>query len=117
MEKRRHNRFVVGNLQVDISDGQGFFSGTVEDLSRFGLKLNDVHKKLNDRAKNFSLIVSGQGKHFKMSAKPKWTLGQSFSKKIGLEIVKAPLGWAEFVMKFEPVYEDVWGANITLGDW
>jgi predicted SpoU family rRNA methylase len=115
MEKRQHERVAVGNLHVDIFDGQGFFSGTVEDLSRFGLKLNDVHKKLNDHARDLSLIVSGQGEHFKIIAEPKWTQGQSFSKKIGVEIVKEHLAWAEFVMKFEPSNHDVWDANNSLG--
>jgi hypothetical protein len=26
-----------------------------------------------------------------------------------LEIVNAPWGWTEFVMKFEPVCDDIWG--------
>ena len=100
---------VVGNLYVDIGDGQGFFSGTVEDLSRFGLKLDDVPKRLDVKAKNLSVIVSGQGQHFKMRARPRWAQGKSFSKKVGLEIVNAPWGWTEFVMQFEPALNDVWG--------
>ncbi len=113
MEKRRHHRMLVGNLHVDISDGQGFFSGTVEDLSRFGLKLDDVPKKLDEKAKHFSVIVSGDGQHFKMSAKPRWAQGKSFSKKVGLEIVNAPWSWTEFVMKFEPALDDIWG-EVTI---
>jgi hypothetical protein len=107
MEKRRYKRIVVEDLQVDISDGQGFFSGTVEDLSCFGLKLSDIHKKLNEHAKNLSLIVSGHGKHFKMRAEPKWNQATALSKELGLQIVKAPLEWAEFVVKLEPSSQDV----------
>lgn len=113
MEKRQHQRLVVGNLYADISDGQGFFSGTVEDFSRFGLKLADVPKKLDEKAKHFSVIVSGDGQHFKMSAKPRWSHGKSLSKKVGLEIINAPLGWTEFVMKSEPALTDVRG-EITI---
>ena len=114
MEKRQYERVAVGNLHVDIFDGRGFFSGTVEDFSRFGLKLNAVHKKLNDHARNLSLIVFGQGKHFKILAEPKWTQGHSFSKKIGVEIVKEHLDWAEFVMKFEPGFKNTLDAHNKL---
>lgn len=104
---------VVGNLHADISDGHGFFSGTVEDLSRFGLRLDDVSIRLNDKSKHFSVIVSGLGKHFKMKARPRWASGKSYSKKVGLEIVNAPLGWTEFVMEHEPGTDDTW-AEITI---
>jgi len=104
---------VVGNLQVDISDGRGFFSGTVEDLSRFGLKLDDIPKRLDETARHLSVVVSGEGKNFKMYARPRWALGKSFSKQVGLEITSAPWGWTEFVMTFEPPIDDVWG-EITL---
>ncbi len=107
MEKRRHQRMPVDDLHADISDGYGFFSGTVEDLSRFGLKLDDVPKRLDEKAKLFSVIVSGDGQHFKMQARPRWAQGKSLSKKVGLEIINAPWGWTEFVMKFEPALGDI----------
>ncbi len=102
----------VNNLYVDISDGQGFFSGTVEDLSLYGLKLDDVPKKLDEKASNLALIVSGEGKHFKMRARSRWADRKTFSKKVGLEIVNASSGWAEFVMQFEPAIDDVLGEII-----
>ena len=71
MEKRRHQRMAVNNLLVDISDGWRVFSGTVSDVSRFGLKISDILKKLNDRAKRLSLVVSGKGHNFKMKARPR----------------------------------------------
>lgn len=93
---------VAGNLLVDISDGHGFFSGTLEDLSKQGLKIDDVPKKLDEKAKQLSLVVSGKGKHFKMNAQLRWALGKTFSKEVGLEIIQAPPGWEEFVMDFKP---------------
>ena len=113
MEKRRHQRMPVDSLQVDIYDGKGFFSGTVADLSRFGLQLDDVPKKLDENAKRFSIIVSGHGQHFKMQASPRWVRKKSLSKKVGLGIINASCGWTEFVMKFEPALDDVWG-EVTI---
>lgn len=108
MEKRRFQRMKVNNVVVDISDGRGFFSGTVADMSRSGLKLDDIPKSLSEDNSKLSIVVSGDGKHFKMSAKPRWARRKAISKKVGLEIVKAPLGWAEFVMDHQDDSNDDW---------
>ncbi len=107
MEKRRHQRTGVNNLAADISDGKGFFSGTVRDLSRYGIKLADVSRHLNSAAEQLSIVISGKDSHFKMKVRPRWTQKQAISKIIGLEIVNAPLGWAEFVMDHEPTSRDL----------
>ena len=109
MEKRRHQRVEVDNLNVDISDGMGFFTGTISDISRFGLKVENVPKRLNDSVKQLSIVISGKGQHFKVKARPRWTVRQPISKSVGIEIVQAPFGWTEFVMNFEPAKDDVWG--------
>lgn len=99
----------VDRMTVDLSDGRGFFSGTVSDISRFGLMVDNLPGKLNEKAPQFSVIVSGQGKHFKMRTRPRWSVRQAASRKIGMEILAAPWGWTEFVMQFEPRNDDVWG--------
>ena len=109
MDKRRHPRMAVDGLTVDLSDGKGFFNGTVGDLSRFGLLLENVPKRLDEMAPVYSVIVSGRGANFKMTARPRWFIRQSIRKKVGIEILKAPWGWTEFVMQFEPKPDDVWG--------
>lgn len=109
MEKREHQRVIAGNFMVDISDGSGFFSGTVSDLSRSGLKLGGIAPKLNDRSKHLSVVISAQGKHFKMMARPRWSQTHQVSKNIGVEIVKAPFGWTEFVMDFKSQDNDTMG--------
>ncbi len=59
MEKRRDQRIEVNNFNVDISDGLGFFSGTMSDISRFGMKVDHVAKRLDDNAKQLSIVMSG----------------------------------------------------------
>ena len=98
----------VENLNIDISDGSGFFGGTIRDLSRFGMKVDNVARRLDDNAKQFSIVISGNGKNFKVKARPRWTVQQPISKSVGIEIVHAPLGWSEFVMDFEPSKDDIW---------
>ena len=109
MEKRRHQRIEVDNFDADISDGLGFFGGTISDISRFGMKVDNVAKRLNDNAKQLSIVISGMGKNFKVKAKPRWTVHQPASKSVGIEIIHAPFGWTEFVMGLEPAKDDVWG--------
>lgn len=99
----------VADLHVDISDGQGFFEGTISDISRFGLKIDNIPKRLNDNARQLSIVISGKGKHFKMKARPRWTVRQPLIKSVGIEILNASLGWTDFVMKNEPKPDDVWG--------
>lgn len=108
MEKRRHDRIEMNNLVVDISDGWGFFTGTLRDLSPLGLQIDGIPQKLDDKAKHISVVISENGKHFKMNARPRWTHQQSVGKNVGFEIVNAPSGWAEFVMNHEPAEIDSW---------
>jgi hypothetical protein len=107
MEKRRLERLEVDNIHADISDGFGFFAGTVGDLSRGGLKLDSIPKRLDDRTKLLSIVVTAKGEHFRMKVRSRWALRQSLSKSIGVEIVNTPVGWTEFVMNFEQKSEDM----------
>jgi hypothetical protein len=113
MEKRRHQRMEINNLDVDISDGLGFFNGTISDLSRFGMKVNNISKRFDDNAKRLSVVVTDKGKNFKMKARPRWSVRLPMCKMIGIEITNAPWGWTEFVINFEPQRDDVWG-DITI---
>jgi hypothetical protein len=112
MNKRRFERIKVNNLVSDLSDGFGFFSGTVSDISCYGMLLDDVPKKFNDQTKKLTLIVSANGKNFKILAIPKWVSKNNQSKSMGIEILNAPSGWTDFVKKHKPkqVDDDVWSA-------
>lgn len=99
----------VDNLTADVSDGRGFFSGHIGDLSRFGFSMKDLPNKLDQKAKRLSIIVSGHGKNFKLLARPRWSDENGYRKDLGVELINAPYGWTEFVMDFEPKSDDVWG--------
>ena len=99
MEKRRHDRVTNQKLLVNISDGAGFYTGTVKDFSRAGLLLDDVPKRLNAKAKNISVIIDNNTNNFKFKAKPRWTKQQAISQLVGFEIVNPPWGWAEYVIE------------------
>jgi PilZ domain len=109
MEKRRHPRMIIENFIVDISDGVGFFQGTVSDISRFGLCMTELPKRLNGGAKKMTVVISGKGANFKMNIRPRWYTQGGGTKSVGAEIINAPWGWTEFAMKFEPpLPKDIW---------
>jgi hypothetical protein len=96
----------MNNLSADVSDGKGFYSGTVTDLSRFGLRLTDLPLKC-DTNQRLSIVVSDQGKNFKMLVRPCWTKTDSTWKSVGVEIINASWGWTEFVISHESSPVDI----------
>lgn len=114
MEQRNHPRLEIKNLSVDASDGVGFFQGMISDVSRFGVCLTDLPKKLTGKAKIMTVVVSGQGKNFKMSVRPRWSNIDGNGRSVGAEILNPPWGWTEFIMQYEPkLQDDVW-ATVSL---
>lgn len=101
-ELRRYQRIEVEGLSADVSDGVGFFSGVISDVSRYGIGLDDLPKRIDDSVGKMTLVITGHGRNFKMLVKPKWAEREGIRKKIGFEIISTPLAWTNFVMKFEP---------------
>lgn len=97
-------------IQADISDGRGFFTGTVRDISRFGMALDDIPEKMDSHAKQITIIVAGQDKRFRMKIVPKWETAIGHQKIIGCQIEHTPYAWTEFVMSFEPD-DDILGSS------
>lgn len=97
------------DMVADISDGRGFFTGTVHDISRYGLALHDIPAKMNTGAEHLTVIVDGQGGHFKLQVTPKWETVEGRQKLVGGRIERCTSDWTSFVMRFEPLPDDVWG--------
>jgi hypothetical protein len=109
MEKRRYQRMRIKDFTVDVSDGIGFFQGSVADVSRFGLRMIDLPKRINGDAKRMTVVISGKSANYKMKVRPRWQTQDGFTKLVGAEIMDTPWGWTEFVMELEPPREkDVW---------
>jgi hypothetical protein len=109
MEKRKHPRMGMSNLSVDVADGIGIYLGMVSNISRTGLSMTDLPKRFNGSVKKMTIIVSAKGRHFKMNVSPIWYSDEGSTKSVGVEIFTPSPNWIEFVMKFEPVRQDVWG--------
>lgn len=114
MDHRHYQRIELKNFSVDASDGRGFFQGAVNNVSRFGVCLKGLSKRIDAGSKFMTIVISGQGRNFKIKIRPRWTMTDGVSKSVGAEILNPPWGWTEFVVSREPkVDQDVW-ATITL---
>lgn len=111
MNMRKHPRIAMTGMVADISDGKGFFSGTVHDISRFGLSLEDIPAKLNSHVDHLTVIIDGRGGHFKLRLSPTWETVNGRQKLVGGRIDQYSAAWTNFVMNFEPEPEDVWGKS------
>jgi hypothetical protein len=111
MNIRQHPRIAMTGMVADISDGRGFFTGTVHDISRYGLALEDIPAKLDSRADQLTVILDGRGGHFKMKISPKWETVDGRQKIIGGQIKQCSTAWMNFVMHFESEPDDIWGSS------
>ncbi len=114
MNKRRHQRVEVQNLVANLSDGVECFSGTVSDICRLGMLLNDIPQRLKIQGKNLSIMVFSKGKNFNMQVELKWVGGNKSGKKMGVAILDPPLDWTLFALIREPKDEDIWAATSHL---
>jgi hypothetical protein len=112
MEKRKFQRIAINNLTVNVSDGIGVFPGMISDVSKFGIGMHDLSRKLHGDVKKMTVVISGPKVHYKMDVKPKWSVKDSLRESVGAEILNAPWSWTEFIKQFEPeIEDDVWGLN------
>jgi hypothetical protein len=109
MGNRVYRRVEVQGFNADISDGKGFFPGVISNVSRFGIRMSDLPKRVDEKANRMTVVVSGRGKNFKMLVRPKWAELEGSRKIVGFEIINTPFEWTDFVMNLEPKEDrDVW---------
>jgi hypothetical protein len=113
METRLYHRVPLKNFTVDASDGDGFFQGMVQDVSRFGICIKNLPQRINDKAKKIIIVVTGNGRTFKMRARPCWGTLDNREKSVGAELINPPWDWTDFVASLEPKIDDAW-ATINI---
>jgi len=114
IDKRKHPRVDLNYLSIDISDGFGSCSAGAVDISRSGMALVNLSKRLGRDSDNYTVVATTRdGRVFKFDVRPKWEETGLSSKSVGVEIVNPPTKWTEFVKSLEPGAgqdEDVWSA-------
>ncbi len=106
MEKRKHSRIVVQGMSVDVSDGMGCCSGEVRDISRLGMCLVDLAKRLGRDTDAYTVVASKEGQNFKFRVRPRWEKAGRLSKDMGVEIHNASDQWTEYIMSLESGQEE-----------
>ncbi len=111
MNRRHHQRVAVENLVAHLSDGVHSFSGTVSNISRLGILLNDFPERPGTLENKLLITISSKSKDFKLQVEPKWVGGNNPENKMGLAIINPPFDWTMFAMICEPADEDIWAAS------
>ena len=112
MERRKHIRISAVGMEADISDMIGFSTGTLKDISRFGVCITDIPRKLHPRNNFVTVIISGKGERFTLQLRPKWEKQDGLTMATGTIIGGVPWDWTEMIMQLEPQYEDAWASNL-----
>ena len=111
IEQRKHPRLVPVNMEIDISDRVGFCTGTVKDISRFGICIADIPRKLQAKNHCITVAVSSGEKRFKLLLQPQWETQEGLTRVTGTSINNVPWEWTEMIMHMEPKNNDVWGTR------
>lgn len=115
MERRKSNRIEIDDLIADVSDGTGFCTGLANYISKSGLCLMNMNKKIGLENERLTVVVTAKDKVIKMSAIARWDaeMDNGFGRKIGVEIENAPWAWTEFILDHDDQQEkDVWGRQL-----
>ena len=101
MEKRKYPRLAVKGMDITLSDRVGFSSGTVKDVSRFGVCVTDLPRRLEADNENITAIVITQDKRFRFDLNPQWEKQDGLTMAMGTTIPHVPREWVELVCQLE----------------
>lgn len=96
---RRYRRESVSGFSADIADGHRLIGGVVDDISSTGYKMSQVDEAFQADGHHYQTVVSGNGRHYKILAKPCWKKKTDRGLEIGFKIMDVSWEWAEFVLE------------------
>jgi hypothetical protein len=107
IEQRKYVRLNAMGMEVDIADRIGFCTGTIKDISRFGVCITDIPRKVRTKNNFISVVISTKDKHFKLQLRPQWEKQEGLTMVTGTIIDEAPLDWTKMIMQLEPQNNDI----------
>ncbi len=108
MEQRSYARINAVDMKVDISDNIGWSTGTLKDVSRFGVCIAGIPRKLHSKNKRVTAVISVEEKRFTLQLRPQWEKQDGLMMVTGAIIDDAPSDWMEMVMCLERQDEEAW---------
>lgn len=99
---RRFEREKVNGFSGDIADGNQMIGGEIDNVSTNGFKMVNITDGFRAKKHCYQAIISGDGKYYKLLAKPCWKRQTAEGMEIGFKIVDAPWEWFEFILESVP---------------
>ncbi len=101
MEKRQHVRTSMDGMTVYVCDDRGLCAGTLKDISRFGVCITDIPRKLQTLDGSFDAVIHGAGYSFKLRLHEKWKAGNNHTTMVGAVIDSVSRDWTEMTLRNE----------------
>lgn len=101
MEQRQHIRTETNGMEAYISDQAGLCRGILKDISRFGLCITEIPRKLYTDNGLFNVVILGRGYNFKLQLQEKWKTKNELTTMVGAGINDAPWDWTEMTIRQE----------------
>jgi hypothetical protein len=89
---RKDRRNHLSGLTGELSDGRRIFAGELKNLSVGGFQLTDLPTGFDSGYVNYTAIVSGGGKNFRLLVRPCWSKrhADQLHVDVGFKIMNAP---------------------------
>jgi len=101
MEHRKFPRLNTTGMEVSIADRVGFSTGLIKDISRYGICITDLPRKLQPVNNSVTVVVSAKGQQFRLLLKPQWEKQEGVMVATGTVINDVPRDWTTMVMQLE----------------
>lgn len=96
-DNRKFMRFSVERHRVEITDNEGVVSGSVYNVSWFGIGLRDVARKIDLTAEKITVLLHGEETTLRLQGRLMWQSMEAGGEDVGVEVTDFPLEWHEFV--------------------
>lgn len=96
---RRYRRGDVAGFSCDIADGNRLVAGVVDNISTNGFKIHYTGNTFSANEHCYQAVVSGNGRHYKIFAKPCWQQQTDSGQEIGFKIIDVSWEWTEMVLE------------------
>ena len=106
MEHRKHPRLNATGMEASIADRVGFSTGSIKDISRFGVCITDLPRQLQPVNKSVTVVISARDKQFRLLLRPQWEKQDGLTVVTGTVINEVPRDWTAMVMQLEHQHHD-----------